>query len=163
MRILNFWRGCLNYVSFSLYVSLYIYVLYVFVFVFHNLYCVCVCVFSSSILYLSTLLWKASSLKGFSLSRCQILNLCLCFKLYWFLTCFGTSPLCSTSPLDPEPVTGNMESAMAVELNPWVEYEFRVVATNGIGTGDPSTPSRAVRTKEAGICHWFIHPWMSLS
>ncbi|KTF89645.1 hypothetical protein cypCar_00031678 [Cyprinus carpio] len=56
-----------------------------------------------------------------------------------------------TVKTDPEPVTGNMESAMAVELNPWVEYEFRVVATNGIGTGDPSTPSRAVRTKEAGF------------
>ncbi|XP_016417720.1 contactin-5 isoform X2 [Sinocyclocheilus rhinocerous] len=54
-----------------------------------------------------------------------------------------------TVKTDPDPVTGNMESAMAVELNPWVEYEFRVVATNGIGTGDPSTPSRAVRTKEA--------------
>uniref|UniRef100_A0AAY4E4G7 Contactin-5 n=1 Tax=Denticeps clupeoides TaxID=299321 RepID=A0AAY4E4G7_9TELE len=50
---------------------------------------------------------------------------------------------------DPEPVTGDMESAMAVELNPWVDYEFRVVATNAIGTGDPSAPSRAVRTKEA--------------
>uniref|UniRef100_A0AAR2M0G1 Contactin-5 n=1 Tax=Pygocentrus nattereri TaxID=42514 RepID=A0AAR2M0G1_PYGNA len=54
-----------------------------------------------------------------------------------------------TVKTDPEPVTGDMESAMAVELNPWVEYEFRVVATNSIGTGDPSTPSRAVRTKEA--------------
>lgn len=39
---------------------------------------------------------------------------------------------------------------MAVQLNPWVEYEFRVVATNAIGTGDPSVPSRGVRTKEAG-------------
>uniref|UniRef100_A0A8C6NM36 Contactin-5 n=1 Tax=Nothobranchius furzeri TaxID=105023 RepID=A0A8C6NM36_NOTFU len=48
-----------------------------------------------------------------------------------------------------DPVTGDMESAMAVELNPWVEYEFRVVASNAIGTGDPSTPSRKVRTKEA--------------
>ncbi|KAA0714687.1 Contactin-5 Precursor [Triplophysa tibetana] len=54
-----------------------------------------------------------------------------------------------TVKTDPDPVTGNMESAMAVELNPWVEYEFRVVATNAIGTGDPSSPSRAVRTKEA--------------
>lgn len=51
---------------------------------------------------------------------------------------------------DPDPVTGHMESAIAVELNPWVEYEFRVVANNAIGTGDPSAPSRAIRTKEAG-------------
>ncbi|XP_010846534.1 PREDICTED: contactin-5 [Bison bison bison] len=49
----------------------------------------------------------------------------------------------------PEIITGDMESAMAVELNPWVEYEFRVVATNPIGTGDPSTPSRMIRTNEA--------------
>nr|XP_029500270.1 contactin-5 [Oncorhynchus nerka] len=50
---------------------------------------------------------------------------------------------------DPELVTGDMESAMAVDLNPWVAYEFRVVASNAIGTGDPSAPSRGVRTKEA--------------
>nr|XP_045002227.1 contactin-5 isoform X2 [Jaculus jaculus] len=49
----------------------------------------------------------------------------------------------------PEVITGDMESAMAVDLNPWVEYEFRVVATNPIGTGDPSTPSRMIRTNEA--------------
>ncbi|XP_042315641.1 contactin-5 isoform X2 [Sceloporus undulatus] len=48
-----------------------------------------------------------------------------------------------------ENISGDMESAMAVELNPWVEYEFRVVATNKIGTGDPSAPSRVIRTKEA--------------
>lgn len=54
-----------------------------------------------------------------------------------------------TVKTDPEPVTGDMESAVAVQLNPWVEYEFRVVASNAIGTGDPSAPSRAVRTKEA--------------
>ncbi|KAG7479489.1 contactin-5 isoform X1 [Solea senegalensis] len=54
-----------------------------------------------------------------------------------------------TVKTDPDPVTGDMESAIAVELNPWVEYEFRVVASNAIGTGDPSAPSRAVRTKEA--------------
>lgn len=47
-------------------------------------------------------------------------------------------------------ISGDMESAMAVELNPWVEYEFRVVATNKIGTGDPSAPSRVIRTNEAG-------------
>ncbi|ELW64955.1 Contactin-5 [Tupaia chinensis] len=52
-------------------------------------------------------------------------------------------------PIVPEVITGDMESAMAVDLNPWVEYEFRVVATNPIGTGDPSTPSRLIRTNEA--------------
>lgn len=50
----------------------------------------------------------------------------------------------------PDLISGDMESAMAVELNPWVEYEFRVVATNKIGTGDPSVPSRVIRTNEAG-------------
>nr|XP_056714092.1 contactin-5 [Euleptes europaea] len=49
----------------------------------------------------------------------------------------------------PENISGDLESAMAVDLNPWVEYEFRVVATNKIGTGDPSAPSRVIRTKEA--------------
>lgn len=42
---------------------------------------------------------------------------------------------------------------MAVDLNPWVEYEFRVVATNPIGTGDPSIPSRMIHTNEAGKSH----------
>lgn len=50
----------------------------------------------------------------------------------------------------PDVISGDMESAMGVELNPWVEYEFRVVATNKIGTGDPSAPSRMIRTNEAG-------------
>ncbi|XP_078394409.1 contactin-5-like, partial [Cetorhinus maximus] len=49
----------------------------------------------------------------------------------------------------PDPITGDLESARAIELNPWIEYEFRVVATNQIGTGDPSRPSRKVRTQEA--------------
>ncbi|KAG9491327.1 hypothetical protein GDO78_000040 [Eleutherodactylus coqui] len=49
----------------------------------------------------------------------------------------------------PDIISGDMESAMAVDLNPWVEYEFRVVATNSIGTGDPSIPSRVIRTSEA--------------
>ncbi|NWQ69900.1 CNTN5 protein, partial [Neopipo cinnamomea] len=49
----------------------------------------------------------------------------------------------------PDQISGDMESAMAVELNPWVEYEFRVVAMNKIGTGDPSAPSRVIRTNEA--------------
>lgn len=49
----------------------------------------------------------------------------------------------------PDNISGDMESAMVVDLNPWVEYEFRVVASNSIGTGDPSVPSRVIRTSEA--------------
>ncbi|XP_030056084.1 contactin-5 [Microcaecilia unicolor] len=49
----------------------------------------------------------------------------------------------------PEIIGGDMESATAIDLNPWVEYEFRVVASNSIGTGDPSVPSRVIRTSEA--------------
>ena len=34
-------------------------------------------------------------------------------------------------------------------LNPWVEYEFRTVAANAIGMGEPSRPSEKRRTEEA--------------
>lgn len=37
-----------------------------------------------------------------------------------------------------------------VGLNPWVEYEFRVVAGNSIGIGEPSKPSELLRTKSSG-------------
>ncbi|XP_078064407.1 contactin-5-like, partial [Mustelus asterias] len=49
----------------------------------------------------------------------------------------------------PDPIAGTLESAMAVELNPWIDYEFRVVATNRVGTGDPSLPCGLVRMREA--------------
>uniref|UniRef100_A0A1A8P263 Contactin-3 n=1 Tax=Nothobranchius pienaari TaxID=704102 RepID=A0A1A8P263_9TELE len=48
----------------------------------------------------------------------------------------------------PELLRGKQLSATVVELGPWVEYEFRVLATNSIGTGEPSKPSKKARTKE---------------
>lgn len=45
---------------------------------------------------------------------------------------------------------GNEESAMVVDLIPWTEYEFRVIATNTLGTGEPSSPSAKERTTDAG-------------
>ncbi|XP_012697891.1 contactin-1a [Clupea harengus] len=49
----------------------------------------------------------------------------------------------------PPIVEGNAETATVDGLIPYSEYEFRVIATNTLGTGDPSDPSRKVTTLEA--------------
>ncbi|XP_076697449.2 contactin-3-like [Callospermophilus lateralis] len=51
----------------------------------------------------------------------------------------------------PEVIDGKTHTATVVELNPWVEYEFRVVASNKIGGGEPSLPSEKVITEEAAL------------
>lgn len=43
-----------------------------------------------------------------------------------------------------------------VDLIPWTDYEFRVIATNTLGTGDPSNPSPIVKTLEAGKIFFFF-------
>ncbi|XP_049335418.1 contactin-4 [Astyanax mexicanus] len=48
----------------------------------------------------------------------------------------------------PEEVGGRRLTATVIELSPWVEYEFRVLASNELGTGEPSKPSKQARTKE---------------
>ncbi|TRZ04084.1 hypothetical protein DNTS_016588 [Danionella cerebrum] len=48
----------------------------------------------------------------------------------------------------PETLGGKQLSTRVVELSSWVEYEFRVLATNSIGTGEPSKPSQKIRTKD---------------
>ncbi|XP_034031989.1 contactin-1a [Thalassophryne amazonica] len=52
----------------------------------------------------------------------------------------------TTSPVDVE---GNAEIATVVDLFPWTEYDFRVIATNTLGTGKPSSASPKVTTLEA--------------
>ncbi|XP_069062473.1 contactin-3-like [Pleurodeles waltl] len=49
----------------------------------------------------------------------------------------------------PEVISGKTLVARAVDLSPWVEYEFRVVASNKMGNGIPSVPSSKIRTEEA--------------
>ncbi|XP_054905364.1 contactin-4 isoform X2 [Poeciliopsis prolifica] len=47
-----------------------------------------------------------------------------------------------------EALKGKQLSATVTDLSPWVDYEFRVLATNSVGTGEPSKPSKKTRTKE---------------
>lgn len=51
---------------------------------------------------------------------------------------------------DPANIEGNAETAQVLGLTPWMDYEFRVLASNILGTGEPSGPSSRIRTKEAG-------------
>lgn len=49
----------------------------------------------------------------------------------------------------PAVVEGNAESATVVDLFPWTDYEFRVIATNTLGTGEPSSPSPKDKTLDS--------------
>ncbi|XP_068169089.1 contactin-1a-like isoform X1 [Antennarius striatus] len=54
-----------------------------------------------------------------------------------------------TATTTPADVEGNAEMATVVDLFPWTEYEFRVIATNTLGTGEPSSPSPKDRTLDS--------------
>ncbi|KAM9410020.1 LOW QUALITY PROTEIN: contactin-4 [Pholidichthys leucotaenia] len=49
----------------------------------------------------------------------------------------------------PDSVPGQMMHTTVKDLSPWLDYEFRVVAINSVGVGEPSTPSKQIRTKAA--------------
>ncbi|KAK1161457.1 contactin-4-like [Acipenser oxyrinchus oxyrinchus] len=49
----------------------------------------------------------------------------------------------------PEVIPGNMLRTTVIDLNPWVDYECRVVASNSVGVGEPSAPSNQFKTKTA--------------
>uniref|UniRef100_A0A3Q3GA80 Contactin 3a, tandem duplicate 2 n=1 Tax=Labrus bergylta TaxID=56723 RepID=A0A3Q3GA80_9LABR len=49
----------------------------------------------------------------------------------------------------PEIIDGNTVTATIVDLNAWVEYEFRVLARNSVGVGEPSPVSVKTRTEDA--------------
>ncbi|XP_066527171.1 contactin-3 [Hoplias malabaricus] len=49
----------------------------------------------------------------------------------------------------PEVIDGNTLTATVVDLNAWVEYEFRVLAKNSVGVGEPSPASLKTRTEDS--------------
>uniref|UniRef100_A0A671KYQ7 Contactin-3-like n=1 Tax=Sinocyclocheilus anshuiensis TaxID=1608454 RepID=A0A671KYQ7_9TELE len=49
----------------------------------------------------------------------------------------------------PDVIDGNTLTATVVDLNAWVEYEFRVLARNSVGVGEPSPASLKTRTEDA--------------
>uniref|UniRef100_A0A8C5EC44 Contactin 2 n=1 Tax=Gouania willdenowi TaxID=441366 RepID=A0A8C5EC44_GOUWI len=50
---------------------------------------------------------------------------------------------------DPLNIEGNAESARVTGLMPWMDYEFQVIASNILGSGEPSIPSHIIRTQQA--------------
>ncbi|KAM4741647.1 contactin-2 [Anableps anableps] len=50
---------------------------------------------------------------------------------------------------EPANIEGNAESARVTGLIPWMDYEFQVIASNILGSGEPSMPSHIIRTKQA--------------
>lgn len=63
----------------------------------------------------------------------------------------GKRHILTTGPSpDPENIEGNAESARVVGLMPWMDYEFQVIASNILGSGEPSMASHTVRTQQAG-------------
>lgn len=55
--------------------------------------------------------------------------------------------------LVPEMIDGNTLTATVVDLNAWVEYDFRVLAKNSVGVGEPSPVSVKTRTEDAGTAY----------
>lgn len=52
-------------------------------------------------------------------------------------------------------------TATVVDLNAWVEYEFRVLAKNSVGVGEPSPVSVRTRTEDAGMVRAVHHMFPS--
>ncbi|KAM6977752.1 contactin-3-like [Aplochiton taeniatus] len=64
------------------------------------------------------------------------------------------SPMGPVRPINdpgslPEVIDGHTLTATVVDLNAWVEYEFRVLAMNSVGVGEPSPLSLKTRTEDA--------------
>lgn len=53
------------------------------------------------------------------------------------------------TPSAPTFLDGNVERAEVTDLYPWMEYQFRIIATNEYGSGEASIPSLKIKTWDA--------------
>uniref|UniRef100_A0A674PPZ4 Contactin 3a, tandem duplicate 1 n=1 Tax=Takifugu rubripes TaxID=31033 RepID=A0A674PPZ4_TAKRU len=81
-------------------------------------------------------------------TRVKLLTRCFCSAQVSEISRGFPEPLFLPCLSVPKLLGGKQLSATVIDLNPWVEYEFRVLATNSIGTGEPSRPSKKARTRE---------------
>lgn len=87
--------------------------------------------------------WQAVSTGEYLRVALYFVHVTLITQKYFFIDVFILLPV-------PEVLNGRTHKATVVDLSPWVEYEFRVVASNSVGTGEPSKPSALLKTKPAG-------------
>lgn len=64
-----------------------------------------------------------------------------------FCSAFNTTCLVPTAP---SVLDGSVEKAEVTGLYPWMEYQFRIIATNEYGPGEASIPSLKIKTWDAG-------------
>lgn len=56
------------------------------------------------------------------------------------------STLCPSAPTF---LDGSVDKADVTDLYPWMEYQFRIIATNEHGSGEASIPSLKIKTWDA--------------
>lgn len=79
---------------------------------------------------------------------CARVRMNVCFCINQSVPHLSLSPY-SSPPAEPSNIEGNAESARVVGLLPWMDYEFQVIASNILGSGEPSMSSHTVRTQQA--------------
>lgn len=50
----------------------------------------------------------------------------------------------------PTVLDGSVERAEVTDLYSWMEYQFRIIATNEYGSGEASIPSIKIKTWDSG-------------
>lgn len=63
------------------------------------------------------------------------------------------------SPSAPSFLDGNTERAEVTDLYAWMEYQFRIIATNEYGSGEASIPSLKIKTWDSSKTRVLMLNW----